>query len=134
MTTPGADSSDAPLRRDVRLLGDILGRVLVEQEGQEILELEERIRLLARTARATGRATRRQELRAAGAELDVERQAPVLRAFSIYFQLVNLAEQHHRLRRRRQYEHERRTPRESLADAIARLEEAGLAGGGAQRG
>jgi phosphoenolpyruvate carboxylase len=127
MTTPGADSSDAPLRRDVRLLGDILGRVLVEQEGEEILELEERIRLLARTARATGRATRRQALRDAVAELDVERQALVLRAFSVYFQLVNLAEQHHRLRRRRQYEHERRTPRESLADAIARLEDAGVA-------
>src|SRR4029453_3099082 len=121
MTTPGADSSDAPLRRDVRLLGDILGRVLVEQEGQEILELEERIRLLARTARATGRATRRRALPAAVAEFDVERQALVLRAFGVYFQLVNLAEQHHRLRRRREYEHEQRGPRESLAEAVAGL-------------
>jgi phosphoenolpyruvate carboxylase len=126
MTTPVADSSDAPLRRDVRLLGDVLGRVLVEQEGPEILELEERIRLLARTARATGRATRRQALRTAVADLDLERQALVLRAFSVYFQLVNLAEQHHRLRRRREYEHEKRSPRESLADAIAQLEAAGV--------
>ena len=46
--------SDAPLRSDVRLLGQILGRVLVEQEGEELLEDEERIRLLSRDARGTG--------------------------------------------------------------------------------
>ena len=51
----------------------------------------------------------------------------MLRAFGVYFQLVNLAEQHHRLRRRRQYEHEERVPRESLGEAIARLREAGVA-------
>jgi phosphoenolpyruvate carboxylase len=45
----------------------------------------------------------------------------VLRAFGLYFQLANLAEQHHRLRRRRQYEHEEGAPRESLAEAFERL-------------
>ena len=58
------------------------------------------------------------------AGLDLERQALVLRAFAVYFQLVNLAEQHHRLRRRRQYEHERRVPRESLAEALSRFQRA----------
>ena len=119
-------SSDARLRRDVRLLGDILGRVLVEQEGQELLAEEERIRRLARDARATGRASRRDALREAVSALDVEREGLVLRAFALYFQLVNLAEQHHRLRRRREYENERRIPHESLAAAVARLERAGV--------
>ncbi len=119
-------AQDAPLRRDVRLLGDVLGRVLVEQEGQELLDEEERIRRLSREARATGRASRRAELRSAVAGLDLERQARVLRAFGLYFQLANIAEQHHRLRRRRQYEHERRVPHESLAEAFARLEQAGV--------
>src|SRR5262249_34530578 len=47
-------------------------------------------------------------------------------AFGLYFQLANLAEQHHRLRRRRQYELERRPPRESLDAALATLAAAGV--------
>ena len=55
---PGADAADAALRRDVRLLGDVLGRVLVEQEGQELLDEEERIRLLARERPRDGKRAR----------------------------------------------------------------------------
>jgi phosphoenolpyruvate carboxylase len=124
MSPNGSERADAALRRDVRLLGETLGRVLVEQEGPELLEAEEQIRLLAREARRTGRATLRARLRDAVAGLELDRQALVLRAFGVYFQLANLAEQHHRLRRRREYEHEGRIPRESLADARARLEAA----------
>jgi phosphoenolpyruvate carboxylase len=118
--------ADAPLRRDVRLLGQILGRVLVEQEGEELLEDEERIRLLSRDARGTGSPLRRAELREAVRGLDLDRQATVLRAFGLYFQLANIAEQHHRIRRRRAYEHEQRVPRESLAEAFARLQDVGV--------
>jgi phosphoenolpyruvate carboxylase len=128
-TAPGtqaSDAADAPLRRDVRLLGNVLGRILVEQDGQELLDEEERIRILAREARAAGGSARREELRRVVASLSPERQALVLRAFGVYFQLANLAEQHHRLRRRRQYEHEQRVPRESLAEAVARLHGAGV--------
>jgi phosphoenolpyruvate carboxylase len=117
---------DPRLRRDVRLLGEILGRVLVEQEGEELLEQEEQLRRHARDARSTGRAAARRRLRDAVGALDGERQALVLRAFGVYFQLVNLAEQHHRLRRRREYEHEGRGPRESLAEAMAELDRAGV--------
>jgi len=109
-------SADAPLRRDIRLLGDVLGRVLVEQSGEGLLEDEERIRALAREAR---RGRGQEPLRQAVRGLTLDRQADVLRAFAVYFQLANIAEQHHRLRRRRQYEH---APRESLAEALALLE------------
>jgi phosphoenolpyruvate carboxylase len=111
-------SADSRLRRDVRLLGDALGRVLVEQHGPELLDAEERIRLLSRRAREDGS---RERLREAVRELELTEQASVIRAFALYFQLVNIAEQHHRLRRRREYELEGRTPRESLGDAFRQL-------------
>jgi hypothetical protein len=96
-----------------------LGRVLVEQEGNELLEAEERIRLRSRDARETGDAD---AVRDAVRMLSPVDQANVLRAFGLYFQLVNIAEQHHRLRRRRQYAaDDQRAPRESLADAFERL-------------
>jgi phosphoenolpyruvate carboxylase len=110
--------ADSRLRRDVRLLGDVLGRVLVEQEGEELLAAEEQIRLLSRQARSGGP---RRYLRDAVRRLDLKQQASVSRAFAIYFQLVNIAEQHHRLRRRREYDLEQRVPRESLRDAVDRL-------------
>jgi phosphoenolpyruvate carboxylase len=99
--------------------------VLVEQEGEELLELEERIRQLARAGRQDdpGAAA---ELAETVAGLDLRRQALVLRAFGLYFQLANIAEQHHRLRRRRSYELEGRVPRESLAESLARLDAAGV--------
>jgi phosphoenolpyruvate carboxylase len=116
-------SADSALRANVRLLGDLLGRVLVEQEGQDLLDDEERIRALARDARGGGS---RVALEEAVAALDLERQAAVQRSFALFFQLVNIAEQHHRIRRRREYEAEGRVPRESLAEAFAHLDHGGV--------
>jgi phosphoenolpyruvate carboxylase len=99
------------LRRDVRLLGDLLGRVLVEQEGDALLEDVERVRALARAARA---GEPHDELHEAVAALPLERQTNVLRAFALYFQLANVAEQHHRERRWREHRREGETQRESL--------------------
>ena len=110
--------SDA-LRRDVRLLGDLLGRVLVEQEGESLLDDVERVRALARAARA---GEPHEELLRVVAELPLERQTSVLRAFALYFQLANVAEQHHRVRRRREYRAEGRIARESLEAALAQLD------------
>ena len=107
----------APLRRDVRLLGTILGDVLVEQEGRWLLDLVERIRRVTRDARRDGTVATTDVVD----DLDPDAQALVLRAFGLYFQLANLAEQHHRLRRRREDAHEGRIPRESLEDAFGRL-------------
>jgi len=111
--------ADAPLRRDVRLLGDLLGRVLVEQEGEELLADVERVRALAREARGGAPLD---DLRGAVASLPAERRASVVRAFALFFQLANVAEQQHRLRRRREYAHEGRVPAESLEAAFARLD------------
>jgi len=117
--------SDDALRANVRLLGDVLGEVLVEQCGDDLFGLEEEIRALARAGRQGNEEASRRLRETVGA-LDLERQALVLRAFAMYFQLANIAEQHHRLRRRRAYEQEGRVGRESLADALERLEQAGV--------
>jgi phosphoenolpyruvate carboxylase len=110
------------VRRDVRLLGDLLGRVLVEQEDESLLADVEHVRALARAAR---QGMRRDELRDAVEALPRERQASVLRAFALYFQLANVAEQHNRIRRRRAYAREERMGRESLAAAFAEVEAPG---------
>jgi phosphoenolpyruvate carboxylase len=126
-------NAEAPLRRDVRLLGEVLGHVLVEQEGEELLDEVERVRLLSREARRSGDPDRGAALAECVRALPLERQALVARAFGLYFQLANLAEQHHRVRRRRQYELEQRLPRESLAEARARLRDAGVGAGELRR-
>jgi phosphoenolpyruvate carboxylase len=104
-----------PLRRDVRLLGALLGQVLVEQEGADFLADEERVRASARRSREVGDpAIVRDAVRA----LSPADQAKMLRAFALYFQLANTAEQHHRIRRRHEYAREGRLPRESLDEAF----------------
>jgi phosphoenolpyruvate carboxylase len=95
-----------------------LGTVLVEQDGPELLESVEQIRLLARGARERGTVA---ALDRAVAGLSPERQGLVLRAFGVYFQLANIAEQHHRVRRRRADAREGPL-RESLESALAQLE------------
>ena len=92
--------------------------MLVEQEGPWLLELVEQVRRTARAARSSGAVDSVDPL----AGTDPRSQALVLRAFGLYFQLANLAEQHHRLRRRREDAHAGVTSRESLADAFERLE------------
>jgi phosphoenolpyruvate carboxylase len=119
------DRTDAALRGNVRLLGDILGTVLLEQEGAEVYRLEERIRLLARLGRrgdtGAGRA-----LAETIAALDVGAQATVLRAFTLYFHLANIAEQHHRVRRRQEVEQTGAVARETVEEAMELLVAAGV--------
>src|ERR1700689_2647313 len=95
------------LRRDVSTLGHLLGETLVEQEGKDFFDLEERIRALAKRGRAAS-GTAREDATAALREgiraLDVADAERLARAFAHYFQIVNLAEQHHRVRRGREQE------------------------------
>jgi phosphoenolpyruvate carboxylase len=94
-------TKDAPLRRDVRNLGRILGDVIKEQAGQATFEAVERLRLLA-IAQREGNDVDLEKI--AAEELlkgDVRKVFLVARAFALYFELVNLAETNHRKRRRR---------------------------------
>jgi len=91
--------ADAPLRTMIRLLGNLLGEVIVEQEGSELFALEELIRRTTKSLRQRHSARRQQRLRTLIAGMDAPAMAKIVRAFTIYFQLVNIAEQRHRLRR-----------------------------------
>ncbi len=107
-----ADRGDAakelPLRRDVRSLGVLLGRVLVEQEGEAFFDVVERLRrqliqhrelpTTSKFDRSVGLMTHAREIVAA---LSIEDAYRVTKAFAIYFELTNLAETNHRKRRRR---------------------------------
>ncbi len=100
--------TDAPrdpherLRDDVRLLGGLLGETLRLREGAALYETVERVRALSKS----GRAGSDRDLDALAdllRTLPVESAVPVARAFSHFLTLANIAEQHHRVRRRRQY-------------------------------
>lgn len=93
----------APLRRDVRLLGQLLGDTLQEQESGLLLDLVEQIRNLAKHARARHEGQYQQLLEKL-AQLQPHQLVPVARAFSHFLNLANLAEQYHRVRRRRAYQ------------------------------
>src|SRR5215212_6359590 len=126
----GFESKDAPLRRDINLLGRVLGRVLIEQEGQELFETEEEIRTLCKRLRFDYDPELDKRLRRRIEAMSVGELRRIVRAFSVYFQLVNIAERYHQVRRRRQYEASPANPpqRASLASALARLKREGLDG------
>ena len=81
-------SDDATLRSDVRRLGDLLGQSLVRQEGPELLELVESVRKSVREGHGVEILEK----------LSVEESVQLVRAFSTYFNLANVAEQVHRSR------------------------------------
>jgi phosphoenolpyruvate carboxylase len=96
-----------PLRRDVRSLGILLGRVLVEQAGEKLFDTVEKLRrrLIESRARSASAPhvlnSEMQEARTIVRELSIEDSYRVTKAFAIYFELTNLAETNHRKRRRR---------------------------------
>jgi phosphoenolpyruvate carboxylase len=117
-----------PLREDVRLLGELLGDTLRAEGGDELFRAVERVRALAKSARG-GREDHFDELATELSQMPVERALAVARAFSHFLNLANIAEQHHRIRRRRDYQREAgsRPQRGSCADSFMRLVTAGIA-------
>ncbi len=90
-----AQDTDALLRADIRRLGSQLGDALIRQHGPELLELVERVRTLTKEGRSSGGEF--QELDQLLRSLDIEQTINLVRAFSAYFYLANVAEQTHRV-------------------------------------
>jgi phosphoenolpyruvate carboxylase len=94
-------SVDDRLHADVKLLGQLLGDVLIEQEGEAFLNLEEKVRLLCKSFRTSGKEALRREFISILETLSLDDAHNLLRAFGTYFHLVNVAEQYHQIRRER---------------------------------
>ncbi len=123
------EAADPRLRRDVRLLGNVLGWVLKEQEGEALFELEERVRLACKSLREAPTPEVEKELLAELSRLDVATLSSLARAFTVYFRLVNVAEQVHRVRVRRERLVSSADPPRDTVMAVAReLKERGLEG------
>src|SRR4051794_41292255 len=125
--SPDDRADEAPLRDDIRLLGRVLGEVIGEQAGADVLELVESTRLEAFRIR-------RSEVDRAGlaerlAGLDIRSANHVIRAFSHFSLLANLAEDIHHERRRRFHRREGSPPQKgSLAAAFHAIDAPDLDG------
>ncbi len=113
------DQLPKPMRRDVRLLGDLLGDVINHDAGPELLEAVEQLRHAVIEARAGN--TTADDIAALVASWSLELAERVAQAFTVYFHLANLAEEHQRIRILRERDSGEEPLRESLAAAAAEL-------------
>ena len=122
---PAFLAPDDPLREDVGRLGAMVGRLLVEQGGEALFARVERARQAAIQRRQAGATV--DALGSSLAGLDAATAEAMARAFATYFQVVNIAERVHRIRRRRDYQREGSAPQpESLLDVLTRLRSQGV--------
>ncbi len=95
-----AQTFDATLRGDIRLLGNLLGETLIRQHGRSLLDLVEEVRELTKRARETSQPVEAEsavnELTRLLDNIELDRAIQLVRAFSTYFALANVAEQEHR--------------------------------------
>src|SRR3989338_277391 len=98
------DDSASSLRKDVRYLTTLLGDVIREQEGEKLFTRIEQIRVLAKNIRQHPTEELILEQKKLIRSLDLDDAYKVARAFTIYLQLVNIAEEMQRVRRIRDYE------------------------------
>ena len=126
---------EAPLRRDVRSLGTLLGEVLREQAGEDLFAHVEALRqgtIRRRDAEGRGKDEEAERHRAKALELvhslPAERAILLTRAFAFYFELINLAETNHRKRRRiaLQLSGEDRHQRGSLVGTLCEMRRVGI--------
>src|SRR6478672_2548665 len=109
-----------PMRREVRLLGDILGEIIRDSGGPELLADVERLRHAVIDARHGDRDAG-DEIATLVASWSLEQAEQVAEAFTVYFHLANLAEEHQRIRILRERDAGQQPVRESLAAAVAEV-------------
>lgn len=116
-----------PLRDDVRFLGQCLGRVLIEQEGKRFFDLVEWIRKRTISLRREPDESLEKGLLKKIRSLPLRELTKLIRAFTVYFQLVNLAEEKHRIRRKRHYESlpHPAPQRASVEELVCKMKEGG---------
>lgn len=119
-------ATDRPLVEDIRLLGRVLGDVIREQEGAPAFELIERIRQLAVAYRLKRDADAGKTLDKLLRRLSVEQAVSVVRAFSYFSHLANIAEDRHHVRRREHHEGLGHVQEGSLAASFERLKKRGI--------
>jgi phosphoenolpyruvate carboxylase len=121
-----AKENERPLLEDIRLLGRILGDVIREQEGVETYDLVERIRKLSVSFRRHDDQAADRELKSLLKSLSGDEAVRVIRAFTYFSHLANLAEDRHHIRRREVHERAGDTQEGSIEVALARLRWAGI--------
>ncbi|MGJ3264568.1 MAG: phosphoenolpyruvate carboxylase [Salinarimonas sp.] len=125
-----AEEKDQPLWEDIRLLGRILGDTVRAQEGEATFELVERIRQTSLRFHRDEDPAARGELQTILDALSRDSSLQIIRAFSYFSHLANLAEDQHRQRRSRAHAKARSAPRDgTLARTIALCKEAGIGRG-----
>ena len=125
MTMTSTDK-DQPLRDDIRLLGRLLGDTVRDQEGIDLFERVEQIRQLALRFHRDDDPAAREEMEAVLHQLPREGSNMVVRAFSYFSHLANIAEDQHHIRRARAHARAGSPPREgSLAFSLQRALAAG---------
>jgi phosphoenolpyruvate carboxylase len=137
MASTSDHSKELPLRRDVRSLGTLLGRVISEQAGGQLFSTVERLRrlLIGHRERSESQSLSSpekdallKEAKEIVARLEIEEAYRISKAFAIYFELTNLAETNHRKRRRRAAKlHKDQPPLAgSFRGTLARMKKAGM--------
>jgi len=127
-TQPVLDK-DAPLKEDIRLLGRLLGDVLRDQEGEDVFNVVETIRQTAVRFRREADAQAGEDLNTLLQKLTRNQTISVVRAFSYFSHLANIAEDQHHIRRRRAHLLAGSAPQQgSVSFALSNLKTAGVDG------
>ena len=124
--TQPAKLAEMPLVKDIRLLGRLLGDVIREQDGAAAFDLIERIRKLSVAFRRDADDDAQRQMKKLLKSLSGEQAVSVIRAFTYFSHLANLAEDRHHIRRRRVHERAGHAQEGSVEVSFSRCKQAGI--------